>query len=108
VWVEEMLGSGFDRWRGEERGCGQGGGAAHWWTAIDGLVARCAAISGGRGWGRVGRRQLSAWRTRGEGRRRGKGKRRPGSAAGLSQEREAGGSRLKATLTGGPCPSVRE
>jgi hypothetical protein len=68
VRVEEMLGGGFYRWRGEERGRGRGGGAAHQWTAIDGLVARCAVVSGeGRGRGRVGRRRLSAWRTRGEG-----------------------------------------
>jgi hypothetical protein len=44
----------------------------------------------------------------GKGRRRGKGKRRPGSAAGRGHEREAGGWRLKATLKGGPRPSVRE
>jgi hypothetical protein len=66
VRVEEMLGGSFYRWRGEERGRDRGGGAAHRWTAIDGLVARCAAVSGeGRGRGRVGRRRLSAWRTRG-------------------------------------------
>jgi hypothetical protein len=57
--LKRCSGGGFYRWRGEERGRGRGGGAAHRWTAIDGLVARCAAVSGegrerGRGWAAPG------------------------------------------------------
>jgi hypothetical protein len=41
---EEMLGGTFYRWRGEGRRRGRGGGAAHRWTAIDGLVGLGAQL----------------------------------------------------------------
>jgi hypothetical protein len=75
---------------------------------MNGGGARCG-VAGGEGARRFvrGALRIDAQLGGGEGKRRGKGKRRPGSAAGRGQEREAGGWRLKATLTGGSHLSAR-